>query len=225
MKASCWNNTTIVPRDLLGRILFFLPIYFAGFMYFGELVLSGFFVGNLGIWLTAFFWIGPAICVVLPFFAYLIGLIVYIIRFPGKISLVLVLICGYLLARFLPVPPTPEEILFSWQSAKYEEVVEMARTQQLQHDDLCHQTNQFAPPSGYVQWSNECIYVGQQNGVVVEFAPRSLERPILYLENPTQKSYVHSLCNGTNDRRNIHEGFVFKEISKHWFICKRLLDS
>ena len=193
-------------------------------MYLGRLVLSDFLVGKLDIWLRAFFWLSPVICVVMPFFAYLIGLCIYIFRFHRHISLVLPLICGYLLARFLPVPPTPEEMLFSWQRAKYEEIVELARTRQLQHSDKCRQPNQFTPPSGYIQWSNACIYLEQQNGMVVEFASRSLERPLVYVENPDGEISLFSICDSANSHEFLHEGFVFKQLDEHWLICKRLLD-
>jgi hypothetical protein len=225
MKPSFWNKTTVVPQDIQGRIYFFLPIYFASFIYLGKLVRSDFFVGEINIWLSAFFWLGPAICVVIPFLVYLIGLSIHLFRFHRHISLVLVLICGYLFARFFPVPPTPEEILFSWQKPKYEEIVELARTRQLQHDDTCQQPNQFTPPSGYIQWSDECIHVERQYGMLVEFAPRNFERPLIYVENPEGDISVFSICNGVNGRERIHEGFVFKQLNEHWFICKRLLDS
>ena len=223
MKASFWNKVRIVPQDTQGRLYFFLPIYFAIFIYFGKLVRSDFFVGELNIWLNVLFLLGPAICIVIPFWVYLIGLSAYLFRFHRHFSLLLVLICGYLFARFFPVPPTPEEILFSLQKMKYEEIVELARNNQLPVSDDCRGQNWFALPSGYIQWSNECIYVGQEINFVVEFAPRSLERPILYIENPNQEIFVYSICNGNHDRKNIHDGFVLKQIDKHWFICKRAL--
>jgi hypothetical protein len=124
----------------------------------------------------------------------------------GNPSPALFLIVGLLLARFLPIPSTPEEILFSWQRAEYNQIVELARNNQLQHGGDCFTQNYFIPPSNYFQWSSECIHVYQQEGIVVEFAPRTLERPIVFLENPASKKFPP--C--SSDSKSL----VFKQLNR-----------
>jgi hypothetical protein len=212
-------STRVFPADKRGRTLFFLSLLFAGYLYLAHVVLTDFFVGTLGTLLRAFFFISPIF--------WLIGLIFqiilvskYIFKSHGHLSPGLFLVGGLLLARFLPVPPTPEEISFSWQRVEYEEIVELARSDQLQQGDECLAQNQFLPPSGYFQWSRACIHVNQHDGIVVEFAPRTLERPIVFLENPTSDSFPP--CSSDSESR-IAESRVFKQLSENWFICKRLL--
>ena len=212
-------SNRIFPADKRGRILFFLSLLFAGYLYLARLVLTDFFVGTLGAYLVFFFWISPVFWLAGLLF-HIVFLSIYIFKLHGSPSSALFLVVGLLLARFLPIPSTPEEILFSWQRADYNQIVELARNNQLQHDGNCLTKNDFQPPSSYFQWSTECIYVYQQDGIVVEFAPRTLERPIIFLENPTSNEFPP--CWHDRDNR-VFESRMFKQLSEHWFICERLI--
>jgi len=205
----------IVPTDKTGRTLFFFSLCFAGYLYLARIVLADFFVGTLGTFLSIFFWLSPILCVgALALHVIFVG--VYVFRWHGQLSPVLLLVGGLLAARFLPIPPTPEEFLFSWQRDEYEQIVELARNNQLPHSDDCRAENQFLPRSGYLQWSSNCVEVYyQQDGLIVEFTPRSLERPIVFLETPTSDRFPPCW----SDR----ESSVLKQLSEHWYICKRFL--
>jgi hypothetical protein len=204
----------IFPADKRGRTLFTFSLFFAGYLYLLRVVDTDFFVGMLGTLLRAFFFLSPIFWFVGLIF-HIILVSIYVFKSHGHLSPGLFLVGGLLFARFLPIPPSPEEISFSWQRAEYEQIVELARHNQLQQGNHCLAQNQFLPPSSYYQSSSECILVNQQDGVVVEFAPRSLERPIVFLENPTSDTFPP--CWSDNDSR------VFKQLGEHWFICKRWL--
>jgi hypothetical protein len=139
----------------------------------------------------------------------------YVFKSRGHLAPGLILVGGLLFAGFLPVPPTPEEISFSWQKEEYEQIVELARNNQLQHGDSCLAENQFLSPSRYSLWPSECIQISQQDGIIVEFAPRSWERPIVFVENPIKEGFL--TCWSHSDGR------VFKELGENWFICERWL--
>jgi hypothetical protein len=208
-------SNRIVPTDKRGRILFFFSLCFAGYLYFARIVLTGFFVGTSGTLLRIFFWLSPILCVgALALHVVFLG--VYVFRGHGQFSPVLFLVGGLLAARFLPIPPTPEEISFSWQNAEYNQIVELARSNQLQQGNDCFAQDQFLPPSNFFQWSGECIRVNQEDGLIVEFAPRSLERPIVFFENATNKKSPP--CWSDSEPTD-----VFKQLSEHWYICERWL--
>ena len=204
----------ILPKDIRGRILFFISLFFVGYLYLARVVWTEFFVGTLGTLLGVFFWLSPIFCLT-GFLFHIILVSIYVFKLHGHLSPGLFLIGGLLLARFLPVPPTPEEISFALQKAEYEQIVELARSHQLQQGNDCLAENQFLPPSNYYQWSNECIYVNQHDGIVVEFSPRKMERPIIFLENPASNKFPP--CQSYSD------GDIFKQLNEHWFICKRRL--
>ena len=206
-------SISIFPADTKGRILFLLSLTFVGYLYLARVVLTDFFVGNLGAYLGFFFWISPIFWLG-GLLLHIIFAGIYIFKLHGSTSPALLLVIGLLLARFLPVPSTPEEILFSWQRAEYNRIVELARNNQLQQGKNCSTQNQFLPPSSYFQWSHECIHLNQLDGIVVEFAPRTLERPIVFVENPTSDEFPP--CWKGNDYSD-----VFKQLSDHWFVCKR----
>lgn len=207
-------SNRVFPADIRGRTLFFFSLFFVGYLYFARVVLADFFVGTLGEFLRFFFWISPIFWLVgLVFHIVLVS--IYVFKSHGHLSPSLFLVGGLLLARFLPVPPTPEEISFSWQRTEYEQIIKLVRSNQLQQGDECLAQNQFLPPSSYFQFSHECIRVNQQDGIVVEFAPRTLERPIVFLENPMNDTFPPCW--------NDSESHVFKQLTEHWFICKRRL--
>lgn len=204
----------IFPADPKGRILFSLSLFFVGYVYLDRVVWTDFFVGSLETWLTVFFWLSPIVCVV-GFIVHISLVSLYVFKFRGHLAPGLLLVGGLLLAAFLPLPRTPEEMLFSWQRAEYDQIVELARHRQLRQGKDCLAQHEFLPPSSYYQWSSECIYVRQQDGLIVEFAPRSLERPIMFIENPTSNRFPPCW--------NENEGRVLKQLSEHWYICKRWL--
>jgi hypothetical protein len=204
----------IFPTDNIGRILLSLSLLFVSYVYLDRVVWTNFFVGSLDTWLTVFFWLSPIFCFA-GFIFHIVLVSLYVFKFRGHLAPGLFLVGGLIFAAVLPVPPTPEEISFSRQRAEYEQIIELARNHQLQHSDDCPAENQFLPPSSYYQWSNECIQVDQQDGIVVEFAPRSLERPILYVEDPTSDTFPP--CWSDLESR------VFKQLTENWFICERWL--
>jgi hypothetical protein len=207
----------VFPADKRGRILFFLSLLFVGYLYLARVVLADFFVGTLGALLRAFFFLSPILWFVGLIF-HIVLVSKYVFKSHRALSPALLLVGGLLIARFLPIPPTPEEISFSWQKAEYQEIVELARNDQLQQGNDCLAQNQFLAPSGYFQWSRACIHVIQHDGIVVEFAPRTLERPIVFLENPTSDSFPPCW---SDSESLIAESRVFKQLSENWFICKR----
>lgn len=204
----------IFPADARGRKLLFLSLIFTGYLYLFRVEDTDPFLGMMGTLFNVFFFLTP-IFWLMGFIIHLIFVSVYIFKSRGHFSLVLFLVGGLLLAIFLPVPPTLEEISFSWQRTEYEQIVELARNNQLQQGDDCLAKNQFLPPSSYYQWSSNCIYVYHPNGLIVEFAPRSLARPVVFVENPTSGRFPP--CWGA------HESRVLKQLSEHWYICKRFL--
>jgi hypothetical protein len=205
----------IFPADLRGRIFLTLSLLFVGYVYLDRIVWTNFFVEGLDTYLTIFFWLSPVFCLV-GFIVHIILVSLYVFRSRGHLAPGLFLIVGLLLAAYLPVPPTPEEISFSWERGEYEQIVELARNNQLQHGDNCLAKNQFLSPSSYYQWSRECIQVSQQDGFVVEIVPRSLERPLVFVENPNSESFPPCWSNRVRSE-------VFKQLSEHWFICERWL--
>ena len=204
----------IFPADTRGRILFLLSLFFVSYVYLDRVVWTNFFVGSLDTWLTVFFWLSPIFCFV-GFIVHIVFVSLYVFRSRGHLAPGLFLVGGLLLAGFLPVPSTPEEISFSWQKEEYEQIVELARNDQLQHGDSCLAENQFLSPSRSYPWSSECIQIAQQDGIIVEFAPRSWERPLVFVENPIKEGFL--TCWSHSDSR------VFKQLDENWFICERWL--
>jgi hypothetical protein len=202
----------IFPADAKGRVLSLLSLSFVGYVYLDRVVQTEVFVGSLGGLLGFFFWISPILCM-MGFIVHLILVTLYIFKFRSHLAPGLILIGGLLLAAFVPVPPSPEEISFSWQRDEYEQIVELARDNQLQQGDDCLAENQYLPRSSYYQWSSNCVYVYHHDGLIVEFAPRSLERPIVFSENPQSDRFPRCW----SDR----ESRVLKQLSEHWYICKR----
>jgi hypothetical protein len=207
-------NKRILPADRKGRILFTLSLLFVGYVYVDRLVWTNFFVGGLDTWLTVFFWLSPIFCLV-GFVVHMVLVSLYVFKFRGNLAPGLLLVGGLIVAATFPVPPSPEEISFSWQRNEYEQIVELARNNQLQQGGDCLAENQFLPQSSYYQLSRNCISVYHPNGLFVEFAPRSLERPIVFVENPTSNRFPPCWSN--------HESRVLKQLSEHWYICKRFL--
>ena len=203
----------LFPSDTLGRALFFASLFVVGYLYLWFLVMDGIFVGILDAVLRSFYFVTPALCIV-PFLIQLVTLGYYLLRLHGHAAPAVLLVGGLLLLRFLPTPPTIEEISFTWQRSEYESIVQLARNSQLQHGQDCIAQDQFTPPPTYYELSGKCIHVLNRDGIVVEFAPRSWERPIIYL--PTPPTNPDSAC-----RVQHGEGRVFKRLSEHWFICKR----
>ena len=204
----------IFPADKRGRTLFTFSLFFAGYLYLLRVVDTDPFLGIMGTLLGAFFFLTPIFWFI-GLISHIIFVIIYMFKARGHFSLGLFLVGGVLLAGLLPVPPTPEEISFSWQRAGYDQIVELARNNQLEQGNDCLEQNEFLASSSYYQWSGECIRVQQYDGLVVEFAPRSLERPIVFVENPTSDQFLP--CWSESDSR------VFKQLSEHWYICKRWL--
>jgi len=206
-------SNRIVPVDTKGRILFSLSLLFVGYVYLDRVVWTDIFVGDLNGLLRFFFWVSPIFCLV-GFLFHIVLVGVYVFKFRGHFAPGLILVSGLLLATILPVPPTPEEISFSWQRDEYEQIVELARQHRLQQGEYCLGKNQFLPLSSYYQWSSNCISVYYQpDGLIVEFTPRSLERPIMFLENPTSDRFPPCW--------SARESGVLKQLSEHWYICKR----
>ena len=204
----------IFPADTRGRILFLLSLLFVSYVYLDRVVWTNFFVGGLDTWLTIFFWLSPIFCFV-GFIVHIVLVCLYVFKSRGHLAPGIFLISGLFLAAFLPVPPTPEEISFSSQRGEYEQIVALARNNQLQQGHDCVAENQFLSPSSHDLWSSECIQITRQDGIIVEFAPRSWERPIVFVENPIKEGFL--TCWSHSDSR------VFKELDENWFICERWL--
>ncbi len=207
----------LFPSDKLGRVLFFCYLFSIGYLYVWRLVTERFFIGTLGTILGVFYVLSPALCII-PFVAQLVALPYYFLKLHGHIApavlLALLLVVGFLLLKYLPIPPTLEEISFSWQRAEYDSIVQMAHNSQLQHGQDCVAQDQFMPPPTYYELSGKCIHVLNRDGMVVEFAPRTWERPIIYLQAPPPHEYAS--C-----RVQPYDGIVFKRLAEHWFICER----
>lgn len=214
-----WVKTPL-PQDFKGWGFLLVSTSFGGSAYLGRLQVAGFFLGTLGTWLNVFYFIYPVLFLV-GFLGWVLTLYIYTFRFQGHAAPRLILYGLLLLAFILPVPPSPEEIIFFLRRADYERIVELGRSHQLQQDGACVEPNLFLPPAGYYQLSSECIYADQQDGLIVEIATRSLERPVVYLENPTRGFYSPCARESGSTHSHSETSYPFKQLSEHWFICRR----
>jgi hypothetical protein len=153
--------------------------------------------------------VAPLCCFPISFIAYHV-LIAFRYRTKHWTPFVF-LIGSTFLAMIYPTPPTFEEEIFVQHRADYEYLVELARSNQLPHNDECK--NVFTPPPGYERLAVDCIWISTDPGFNVEFTPRSFYRPLVFFDDPTTIEFSVGACH--------EDGGVRKQLDEHWFICNR----
>jgi hypothetical protein len=101
---------------------------------------------------------------------------------------------------------TPEEVAFSVHKADYDNVVEMARLNDLEQGGFCQQD--YILPKGYEDISRStCLMVTYEPEFEVIFEPKVPGRFLVYTDN----LYNNTFCSGF--------GNIEKVINNHWYIC------
>ena len=153
--------------------------------------------------------LAPLCCFPISFIAYQM-LIAF--KYGKKHWTPLVFLLGSIsIAMVYPTPPTFEEEIFFQYRADYEYLVELARGNQLLHNEDCRAA--FAPPIGYKHLVGKCIYIDLEPAFIVEFTPRSFYRPLVFFDDPTTIEFSVGACH--------EDGGVSKQLDEHWFICNR----
>jgi hypothetical protein len=161
--------------------------------------------------------LGILIVIALPFLCLIVGVLCIITFWVLRKSLtvkhpapIMVYLLGMIIAIVLPLPslpPLPEETHFSTYRTDYEEVVEMARSRQLEHGNC---QGGYELPSNYQHLSETgCITVYDLQGLVVEFLPLS--------EFYTRVIYFEVSADAATCR---NRGYLRKRIDEHWYICQ-----
>jgi hypothetical protein len=122
------------------------------------------------------------------------------------------LFVGIVVVFLLPLPPapiTPEEELFWAHRSDFEHVVELARSDKLEH--VINTTGWFKPPKNYEfvsakQWIFS--YITPEKGLYMEFEPFEFYSPIIYVDVDSDKA-----CSGDLN--------LEKKLAEHWYVCQR----
>lgn len=154
----------------------------------------------------------PVLIVAILCLIAIIIVVVKSIRRTRSIVPTFVLLGGLAIIFLIPLPPaspTPEEILFFEHQSDFEQVVELARNNQ-----LVRKSNTglfFTIPVEYKQLSNDLsiyLYIDSERGLYIEFQPYDFYSPIVYVENDSEKSCWGDL--------NVEEKLI-----DHWYVCER----
>jgi hypothetical protein len=127
----------------------------------------------------------------------------------GRVLPLAVLIIGSLISQFLPLPPSSAELAFYIHSAEYERVVDLARQNQLGHEENCGYM--FSIPTEYKNLTKECVEIVYDPALAMLFSPPNSHRDIAYAEIPEALHKIDT-CNG-------EFGSLFKKLNEHWYIC------
>lgn len=133
---------------------------------------------------------------------------------------VLVFLCGILIVFFLPLPsflrwvkPFPEEEIFRQYRANFEHVVELARQDDLVHDDRYINNAWYVLPTEFQHLSLEnSLIVYNRPSLVVVFEPTDYYYPIVYVDDP-------EAINQTSEC--YYDGNVERQLDVHWYLCTR----
>jgi hypothetical protein len=216
--ASALHHANVNHR-FYGWVLLLVSTLIAIAAYFCRLNVDQFFL-NLGMG-TAFLFVAlsPIILLLgLVFVFHIYATLRYSIR-KKQIVPSFILFGGLMTSLFLlPLPLSPEEKVFVEHQQQYEQLVELARLDQLQHDDICRATTAFVYPEDYQHLTGEdrgenCIFVELSPVFSVTFSPRSFYRPIVYVEKPTEVEKTRGVCGA--------DGTIRKKLKFHWYICNR----
>lgn len=204
----------ILPPDLAGKLLCALSVVMPIILYLGRAYIDDVTAEFIDTNLPAFCFLFCLIALI--GIALLLANIVYLVKSNRHPMPLVLFFIGVACGLLLPVPPTAEETFFTSNRTKYEELVEMARDGQLQNSSECSGNDRFEPPAGYesLVGKNECINVGSQTPrLVVEFQSSHPCRSIIYFQDPSMTKMLDSepCC---------ADGFVFKQLSEHWYIVE-----
>jgi hypothetical protein len=133
----------------------------------------------------------------------------------GRLVPLAVLVGAFLLVFFIPLPWTTEQRSFYEQRSAYEQVVELARRGELARTAECP-APAYAAPAGYEFLGADCLLTGSDRGMVVEFTPRSVFRPVVYFEDPAAIK-TSLACVEPHGRTE----FV---LADNWYVCTRYTD-
>jgi hypothetical protein len=138
--------------------------------------------------------------------------IVYCFMPGGHPVPLLVFILGSLLAYLVPTPPPYEQRLFASHRMEYEQLVTLAREQQLAHNSSCSIDRTYETPPGYTEFSHDCIKVDYQPFFWVQFEPRIYLESIVFLDDPARiKDVMGCYSKDGSDR--------YKQLDENWFLC------
>lgn len=201
-----------MPGDCKGRFLLFLSLFISAGIYWLR-------VRTVDVLFPFYILCWVELCFVSLVATVGIWALKYILEQNGHPLSLVFLLSGVILGIFWPLPPRPEEALFSSHKTEYEELVKLAQEARLDHSERCHAPHSFASPPGYelLVKQDTCILVErvgrQTNALVVEFYPRDFYWPIVYLEDPRVIGETYGACHG--------DGRVYKQLDEHWFLCRR----
>jgi hypothetical protein len=201
-----------IPRDNRGHFLLIVSFIMASTFYACRLLNENVFFGmGMG---GGFFvlLLLPFACLFLLFVLHhAVVTLIYKLKQHGNFSPFLLLAIGIPLAMIFPTPPTTSEVNFWMNKAKYEQLVELARRNELPSSPDCGHV--FAPPTGFEQFAKDCILVDTDPTFIVEFTPDGFYRPVVYFEDPTKLRSSFTACNG--------DGVIFRRMAHNWYICNR----
>jgi hypothetical protein len=128
---------------------------------------------------------------------------------------------GTVFAVFAPLPPLPlpvfpEETFFAAHRADFEQVVTLARQDQLkcELDRGCGMMGRSLPPEYRSLSVNGVVQVipDPSSGLSVAFRPIDYDYPMIYFENPDPENWMfNSFCSP-------EAGFT-KKLDDHWYLC------
>jgi hypothetical protein len=204
-----------LPRDLIGRFLLALWLVIGAAIYVGRVRISN-DPTNPDDW-DSIVWYSLCLFGFIVVFLFVMT-IVYIINLcRHPLPPLLMLVC-LILGLWFPLPPTPEAVWFSSHKAEYEQVVELARNNQLIPSD---ESRDCLPLPARYESIAETIWClstpEQQPKLVVEFQHYNQDRYgtyyFVYFEDPTMAQKLRGPC-----REAYNEG-AFGRLDKHWYFC------
>lgn len=200
----------LFPKNQQGFFLLFFIILLQFLNYLWRNNQDEFIMGEgLGLFFLLLALSPVILCLLIGVGVLVVSTIRYAFLKHGHVLPLAVLIIGSLISQFLPLLPSPAEIAFYTHSPDYEEVVDLARQNQLAHDDDC--SNMFSVPMKYRSLIKDCIDVVKQPAFAIVFSPRTSHRFIAYAETYDALHNI-GVCNG-------EDGAIFKKLKEHWYIC------
>jgi hypothetical protein len=162
-------------------------------------------------------WVGSAavVAVAAAVAAYFFGLACWrYYQRKGYALPVWILIAVLGLMFYLPLPWTTEQRSFYEHRAAYQQLAELARQDRLTRSARCPAPG-YEAPAGYEDYAVECILVDRDLGLVAEFTPRSIFRPVVYLDDPSVLLGTQA-CGLKGDAQSF--------LAPHWYVCRRQVD-
>ena len=199
----------LLPSDWIGYVLLVLIPLFQIAYYIWRSNADEFIMdAGLGLFFLCLA-IAPFLLLLLVSVLFLIGATFwYAIRKRGHFLPLIMLVVGAVIAQILPLPPSPAETAFYKYRNDYETVVELARQNQLGHNEDCGYA--FSVPEEYRHLTRRCVFIVYDPALAVSFSPPSSHRDIAYADTLQALGGLGS-CN--------EFGSVFKKVETHWYIC------